>query len=477
VPGFTPPYPPRSATRLTAWQRVRLMRENLISVWEAEAFVWGFSPAKVLNRNVFLCNSPESVRYVFNTKAPAFERKSREMRRMLRPLIGDGLFISEGATMRRRRALVAPIIHASKLAQFAPVMVEAAQALCARWATLPEGDVVDVLADMGELTADIICRNLFGRELGAHHARAIVGGFARYQAATAGIDWLTVAGAPEWFPRPPNLAVNRAARRINRVLDTIIDGLEAERGAPVCLVAQMMAASEAEGQPLTRAELRNEIAVLFMAGYETTANTLAWTWFMLSEDASTRGRLHAELDAVLGARPPTFEDVGRLVFVKAAIEEVLRLYPPVPHLSREAVADEAFNGKAIPKNSSMLVVPWLLHRHEELWARPNEYDPDRFMPGGAGPPSKYAYVPFSAGPRVCPGQAFGLTEAILCVAVIAQRFELRVQTGHVVEPVCRMTLRPGDRLPMTVHPRRPRTPGAGPAPEPPPPARCPFGHG
>lgn len=476
MPGFTPPYPARSATRLSVSRRVQLMRKNLISVWEAEAFVWGFSQTKVMNRNVFLCNSPESVRYVFNTKAQAFERKSREMRRMLRPLIGDGLFISEGATMRRRRALVAPIIHASKLAQFAPVMVEAAQALCERWAGKAEGEIVDVLADMGELTADIICRNLFGRELGAHHARAIVGGFARYQAATAGIDWLTVAGAPEWFPRPPNLAVNRATRGINKVLDTIIDDLEAERDAPVCLVAQMMAASEAEGEPLTRAELRNEIAVLFMAGYETTANTLAWTWFMLSQDAQTRARLQNEVDAVLGARAPTFDDVGRLPFVKAAIEEVLRLYPPVPHLSREAVVDEEFNGKPIPKDSSMLVVPWLLHRHEELWDRPNEYDPDRFMPGGEGPASKYAYLPFSAGPRVCPGQAFGLTEAILCVAVIAQKFELRLEAGHVVEPVCRMTLRPGDRLPMTLHPRAGSASGAGSAPAPSP-ARCPFGHG
>ncbi|WP_218054362.1 cytochrome P450 [Phenylobacterium immobile] len=452
------------------------MRKNLISVWEADAFVWGFSPTKVLNRNIFLCNSPESARYVFNTKAQAFERKSREMRRMLRPLIGDGLFISEGATMRRRRALVAPIIHASKLAQFAPVMVEAAEALCERWARVPAGAVVDVLADMGELTADIICRNLFGRALGAHHARAIVGGFARYQAATAGIDWLTVAGAPEWFPRPPNLRVGRAVRQINRVLDTIIDDLDAERDAPTCLVAQMIAASEADGQPLTREELRNEIAVLFMAGYETTANTLAWTWFVLSQDQGTRERLQTEVDASLAGRPPTLDDVARLPFVQAVIEEVLRLYPPVPHLSREAIVDEEFNGKAIPRDSTMLVVPWLLHRHEELWPQPNEFDPERFMPGGVGPVSKYAYVPFSAGPRVCPGQAFGLTEAILCVAVIAQRFELRLEAGHVVEPVCHMTLRPGERLPMTLHPRDGVVAVGAVAPASAP-SRCPFGHG
>jgi cytochrome P450 len=169
--------------------------------------------------------------------------------------------------------------------------------------------------------------------------------------------------------------------------------------------------------------------------------------------------------------------VPKLVYTRAVFEETMRLYPPVPILSREAVVDETFNGQSIPKGSFIMVLPWLLHRHKKLWDKPDHFVPERFLPGGKTP-SKFAYIPFSIGPRICAGMAFGLTEAILCIATLAQEFQLRVKPGHKVEVQCRLTLRPGDHLPMHLNRREAAAPrlAAALATASTLPA-CPFGHG
>jgi cytochrome P450 len=201
--------------------------------------------------------------------------------------------------------------------------------------------------------------------------------------------------------------------------------------------------------------LRNEAAVLLMAGHEGSANALAWTWYILSQTPDVEATLHAEVDRVLGGRLPTLADVPKLVYTRAVFEEVLRLYPPVPLLTREAVQDEQFHTCRIPKGSLIVVCPWLLHRHRLIWHKPDHFVPERFLPGGFRPTSKFAYIPFSVGPRICTGMAFGMTEAILSIATIAQNFMMRLVPGHRVEVACRLTLRPGERLPMQLIPRRP----------------------
>ena len=212
--------------------------------------------------------------------------------------------------------------------------------------------------------------------------------------------------------------------------------------------------SPTTGQPMTRGAFRNEAAVLFMAGHETTANTLAWAWFLLSQAPWAETAVQAEADA-LGGRPATFEDLPRLRYTRAVIEETLRLYPPVPIQARQAAAADRIRNRAIPAKSLVILVPWLLHRHRQLWERPDSFEPERWLPGGSGAPSRYAYVPFSLGPRVCTGAAFGLTEAIICLATLAAEFRLRMAPDVVVEPLCRLTLRPGDTLPMILERRGP----------------------
>jgi len=473
---FVPPYPPRLPQTPSAWRRLKLARQNFLAMWEEDAFWLEFASTPLFMRRAFLCNSPGSVQFAFSLKNASFERKSPQVRHALEPVVGDGLFLSDGDTWRKRRRIVTPIVHVSHLPEFAPVMVEAAVETRERWAAR-EGGTIDVLEESAWLTAEIICRTIFGRQLGHDHAREIVEGFSEYQRHIGQIDVLSFLGLPDWLPRWHNPAIRRAAGRIHAVLDAIIASYrERPPGSEVSVIGRLLDARDAEtGQALGPRDLRNEAAVLFLAGHETTANSLAWTWYLLSQAPEVEAKLHAELDAVLGGRLPTIAEVPQLVYTRAIFDEALRLYPPIPILAREALQEESFGGERIPKGSLVFVVPWLLHRHKKLWRNPDHFIPERFLPEQASAISKFAYVPFSVGPRICAGMSFGATEAILCLATLAQRFRLRLKPGHVVNPVCRLTLRPEGGVPMTIEKR---VAGTGPAATPPPKiAGCPVHHG
>ncbi|HVV63536.1 MAG TPA: cytochrome P450 [Pseudolabrys sp.] len=453
---FVPPYPPRMAEPPSSFRRLQLARRNFLAMWEEVAFELDFSNTRVFMRETFLCNSPDSVQFAFSTHNPSFERKAPQMRHALEPLLGDGLFVSDGATWRKRRRMIAPIVHVSRLSQFAPVMVEAAEEVRDRWAK-SEGQMVDMLMESATLTAEVICRSLFGRKLGHDYARQIVESFSEYQSKIGQIDLISLLGFPEWFPRWHGFGIRKSVKRIHDVLKQVIDDYRSQKKDEGSVIEQLLNARDPEtGEPLDPEAMRNEIAVLFMAGHETTANSLTWTWYLLSQARDVRLKLQHELDTVLGGRSPTLADVPKLVYTRAVFEEALRLYPPVPILPRQAVRDESYNGVRIPKGSLIFVVPWLLHRHKKLWDQPDHFIPERFLPENAAKISKFAYIPFSIGPRICAGMSFGLTEAILCLATLAQKFELRLKPGHDVHPVCRLTLRPEGGLPMTVHARAPR---------------------
>ena len=451
---FVPPFPPRLTHVPSPWQRARLWRKNMLSVFEEQAFDHEFAQMKFLARDIVLCNSPESVQFALGAHTDSFERKSPTHRHLLQPLIGDGLFVSHGDVWKQRRRIVASIVHPSRLSEFAPVMIETALEARARWAKLAPADL-DALSEMAQLTAEIICRAVFGRQLGRDRARQIVEGFSDYQRRIGRIDFISLIGLPDWVPRPHLPGVYRSVRRVHAAIDEVIATLRTHRdGEATSVISRLFEArDESTGVPLDPQALRNEAIVLLMAGHETTANTLAWTWYILSQTPEVEQRIHREIDEVLSGRPPTLADVPKLIYTRAVLEEVMRLYPPVPVLSREAEREEFFAGRRIRKGSVIIVSPWLLHRHRKLWSKPDHFVPERFLPGSPEPISKFAYIPFSVGPRVCAGMAFGLTEAILCVATLAQRFKLRMKAGHQVEVKCRITLRPGESLPMQIIPR------------------------
>ena len=452
---FVPPHPERPRSPLPVRTMIRMARHNFLGVFDEKCFEYQFFSIRLLNRRTFICNSPDTVARAFVTLHDSLERKTPQMRFALAPLIGDGHFITDGALWRTRRRTIAPVVHGSRLPSFAPLMVEAAAETAARWARLPPGTEIDALREMAVLTADIICRTIFGSRLGDEYATETVTAFADYQRGVRQLDLAYMLGVPDWLPRFQSRAARQAARRIRRVIDHLIrlgeDRLA--KGEPSMIRMLIEARDPATGKGLDGAALRNEAAVIFLAGHETTANSLAWIWFLLSQAPAAEERLHAELAAVLSGRLPTLEDVPHLVFTRAVFEEAIRLYPPVPMLGRQALRDEVIRRRAIPTGSLVVIIPWLLHRHKLWWERPDHFVPERFLPENAAARRRYSYVPFSVGPRVCAGQAFGLTEAVLCLATLAQAARLRLVPGTVVEPIGRLTLRPGERLPMRVERR------------------------
>jgi cytochrome P450 len=452
---FVPPYPDRPREPLGPVAMLQTARRNFLAAFDEKCFEYEFFSVRTLNRWLFVCNSPDTVSRALTELHDSFERKTPQMRHALFPLLGDGLFISDGQTWKQRRRIVAPVVHALHLPRFAPIMVEAASETAERWVGLPDGASIDVLREMATLTAEIICRAVFGSRLGSEHASSIVTSFSEYQRLIGQLDLIYLLGLPDWVPRFYSPAARRAARNIHRVLNHIIEQCDRARvDGDGSMIRLLLDARDPEtGTSLGSEALLNEAAVIFMAGHETTANSLAWSWFLLSQASDAEGRFHGELDAVLGSRLPTLDDVPRLPFTRAIFEEAIRLYPPVPILGRQASQDEQIRNRRIPVGSLVAVIPWLLHRHRRLWDRPDHFVPERFLPENAGARQRYSYVPFSVGPRACAGQVFGMTEAILCLATLGQRARLRLVPGTVVEPVSRLTLRPGDSLPMWIEHR------------------------
>lgn len=429
-------------------------RRDLLSIWPEAAFSMQFSATRIFNRWFFVVNCPELVKQVLVTHHDNYQKKSPLMRNALRPLLGDGLFISDGAAWQKHRDIETPLFATEQVARYAQVMIDTTLERAHRWAERPVGSSLDVLPEMGQLTAEIICRSLFGNQLGAAQAAQVVDSFAAYQAAVEQMDLNTFLGIPAWLPNLKMWRAKAAASRIHAIVDEVI-----ARGAmgtdDETLMAQFLKRRDKVGpeDSLTAEQIRNELIVLFMAGHETTANTLAWAWYLLSQCPDVEARLHEEVDAVFGAAEPSFAAFAKLTYTRAVIDETLRLYPPVPILSREASAADSIRNRPVPAGSIMLVAPWLLHRHKLYWDQPDSFIPERFLPDAPVKPDKYLYLPFSIGPRVCIAKFFGTVEATLCLALLARRFRLKLPAGQRVAHQCRLTLRPEGRLPMRIEPR------------------------
>lgn len=440
--------------------RLPAFHQNMLSLWSDKAYRARKMSFKLLNQEYILCNSPDTVRRVFLDRHDIYDKKSPQMRHALRPLLGDGLFVSDGALWKARRKACSPPFESSYLADFAAIMSASSVEVSERWEALPEGATVDVLNEMARLTAQIIGRTVFGDDVSDNDAAKVVNGFTEYQHTINQLDYADTFGLP-FLRRLGNpfkrKKAAKAAAEVHQVIDQIIErykhGNKPDRLTLLSVLLDGdMSSSGRSGCPMGAEAARNEAIVMFMAGHETTANALAWSWYLLDGCERSRRKMYDEIDSVLQGRTPTLDDVANLPFTRAVFEESLRLYPPVPLLSREARSDDEIRGSKVKKGTIMLALPWLLHRHELEWENPNAFYPERFMPGNPRP-DKFLYIPFSVGHRVCLGLRFGLTEGILCLATLAQRFELRLPENHQVEIECRLTLRPKGGLPMVLSKR------------------------
>jgi cytochrome P450 len=365
--------------------------------------------------------------------------------RMLTSVLGNGLVTSEGDAWRRHRRLANPAFHHARIASYASDMVELAEAAVDRWAPHEERDLHH---DMMGLTLGVVARTLFGADL-ASDTGEIGEILDTVMASFAGIK------LPQSIPTPANLRTRDAVRRLDRVLHRMIEARRDPSSRGLDLLSMLMDAVDDDGVGMDDAQLRDEAATLLTAGHETTASALTFTFYILSQHPSVEARLHAELEAVLGDRAPTFADVPNLRYTDAVVREAMRLYPPVWGVGREALCDLELGGYALEKGTQVFMMQWVTHRDPRWWDQPLACRPERWLDGSTQGMPKQAYFPFGAGPRACIGKRFAQLEAVLLTASIARRYALRLAPGETLDLMPSITLRPRHGLRMVVDRRDP----------------------
>jgi cytochrome P450 len=443
--------PPRFRGRMPLLRFLRTLRDSSVATYGEEMFEAAVVERRVLWQRYLIVNAPRGIERVLLDNAGNYV-KSRVARRLVEPGIGRGLLTSEGDAWRRQRRTMAPSFDHRSLMSYAPIMTEAAAALLARWDRLPEGAPLDISGEMMRLTLKIIARTMFSTEaddIGPIVEEAV----GRYQREVRPslVDLLNL---PDWWPRPGTRRWSHIFDRLDAVIDRLVRREAAAGSETKDLLARLLQARDAEtGRPMDPRELRDQVVTIFMAGHETTAQALTWTWYLLSQHPAEEARFHAELEQVLGGRAPRFEDLARLRYTRMVLEESMRLYPPAHTMSREALAEDEVEGHRVAKGSVVSIVPWVIHRHRLLWDRPDLFDPERFAPERAAERPRFAYIPFGGGPRICIGAGFAMTEALIILAMLGQRYRLRLAPDAAVEPVGLITLRPRHGLPMRLERR------------------------
>ena len=443
-------FPIRPDGPLRFRQFLHLVRDNTLATYPAEAFDEDIIAGRLLWRRRFIINEPSGIRHVLLDNAANY-RKSELTRRLIEPGLGRGLLTSEGETWRRHRRIMAPAFDRRSIEGYAPVIAAVTLDLLARWDALPDSSEIDVGAAMMHTTLHIISRAMFSAN-SDEIVEVVERGVSRYQTAVRP-GLLDLLGFPAWFANVFSHRRGTAAAfsEFDKAVDELTTSRAREPSAqPKDLLARLVAARDAEtGDRMTAKEVRDEVVTIFMAGHETTAQALTWTWYLLSLHPSAEARLEEELRAVLNGRTPQYEDMAELRYTRMVIEESMRLYPPAHTIAREPITADYVLGRRIPAGAIVLIAPWLLHRKASLWREPHCFNPDRF----AAEPPRFSYIPFGAGQRICIGAAFAMTEAILILATIAQRYRFRLKPGHPIEPQGLITLRPRYGMPMTLERR------------------------
>jgi cytochrome P450 len=398
--------------------------------------------------DIYLLSHPDDIRDVLVTRNHDFGKGQglQETRRVL----GDGLLTSEGELHRRQRRLVQPLFHHARIAGYAETMVASTDRASDRWV---DGARLDAHQAMMELTLSIVGRTLFDTDVEASEADRVREALT---AALAGFDRFTLpwSGLVERLPLPSN----RRFREAKASLDEIIYGLIRERrttGDRGDLLSMLLSAQE-EGEGMSDRQVRDEAMTIFLAGHETTANALTWTWYLLSQHPGVEARLAEEVDRELDGRPPNVDDLARLPYVEAVVTESMRLYPPAWILGRMAVREHPVREYVMPVGSTALLSPYVVHHDPRWFPDPFRFDPERWEPEAAAARPKFSYFPFGGGPRVCIGESFAWMELRLVVARTAQRWGFRLAPEARVELLPQVTLRPRYGMPMIAHRRTPR---------------------
>jgi cytochrome P450 len=454
---YCPPAPQPQARPLKPLAMLRTLKRNPLECWAAPHFEQPIVTGGLPIGHVLLVHEPGAIRHVLLDNAANY-RKDRLQRRVLSAGLNDGLLSAEGEQWRVQRRVIAPMFARRTVMDFSSAMMAAAEALSERWRGLGDRATIDVAAEMAKVTLDVVERTIFSDGFGSD-AEDIRIAMTTYFNTIGKISPLDILGVPDFVPRLSRLRVRSTLKFFEAEIDRVISArrrilAEQPDRAPHDLLTHLLQALDTgHGDGLDESEVRSNILTFIAAGHETTANTLSWALFLLSQSDEWRARIEAEVDRELTGPIPGIAD--RLVETRAVIEETIRLYPPISAISRVAIGRDELNGEPVRPGSLIVISPYVLHRHRLLWDRPNAFDPRRFFGAAHALIDRFAYLPFGAGPRKCIGSTFALQEATLVLATIVKHFSFQLKPGDVVWPALRVTLRPASGLPMIVSARLP----------------------
>jgi cytochrome P450 len=393
---------------------------------------------------VMVVNHPDYVHDVLVTHADHYY-KTASIKQILAPVVGNGLFTSDGDFWKRQRRLVQPTFHTRRISAYARIMVDYANDLAAAW---QEGAVRPIDKDMTNLTMRIIAKTLFDADIASEAPE--VGQVIREALSLIEENFRQLVILPRWLPTGRNRQMNRVVERLDALIDRFIAERRASGEDKGDFLSLLLSAHDEDNSVMTDKQIRDEAMTLFGAGHETTAVTLMWVWYLLSQHPDVEAKLHDELDGVLAGRQPTVEDLPQLVYTEMIIKEAMRLYPAAWAVSRQVQKDVPLGPYQLKKGQVIFVNTYGIHHDSRYYPDPERFDPERFHPENEANIPKYAYIPFGGGPRVCIGNAFSLMESRLLLVTLAQRFRLSLAPDFAVVPERQFTLRPKHGLQMIV---------------------------
>lgn len=444
-----PPKPTPRPDRVSLWRYLRLFRADILSAQPARLYRAWMAEFRTPFFTSYLANDPAILRTVLNVRPDDFPKSDR-IGAGLRPLLGDSVFLTNGETWKRQRRLIDPAFEGGRLRDTFPAMWAAGEAAADRIARLADGQVHDIEPETSHAAADVIFRTLFSIPIDNAIATQVFDQFRAHQRSQPILNLAAFIPGPRWMPRFHSRRTRQTAASIRK----LIEGLTAERAAAIAagtapddLATKIMTATDPEtGQGFATAEMVDQVAIFFLAGHETSASALAWALYLLAMHTDWQDRAAEEAQHLA----PHFAALSRLRVTRDIFRETLRLYPPVPMMVRENREPETFRDRPVARGAQIVLSPWHLHRHERLWDNPDGFDPARWQTENGRSCARDAYMPFSAGPRVCTGAGFAMAEGVLLLALLLRRFRFDVVPGKTPVPVAHLTVRGRDGIMLRI---------------------------
>ncbi|MEM7596213.1 MAG: cytochrome P450 [Pseudomonadota bacterium] len=446
-PPIQPPKPPSRQGRVSLWRYLKLFRQDILSAQPARLYRAWMAEFRTPFFRSYMCNQPELVDLVLKGRPDDFPKSDR-IREGLTPLLGNSVFVTNGEVWRKQRRIIDPAFEGGRLRDTYPAMLAASQSAVARMEAQADGKPQEIEAQTSHAAADVIFRTLFSIPIEHEVAAQVFEEFRAHQRTQPVVNLGALLPLPRWFPRFHKSKTRETATIIRRLITQLTEArmAEIEAGdAPDDLATKIMTTADPDtGARFDTEEMVDQVAIFFLAGHETSASALAWALYLLALYPEWQTRLAEEAQAVYGAAEPDFSQVGKLRVARDVFRETLRLYPPVPMMVREATRPERFRDRDVRVGSQIVLSPWHLHRHERLWERPDDFDPARFDTENGKTCLREAYIPFSAGQRVCTGAGFAMIEGTLLLSMLVRACRFELVQDRPAMPVAHLTVRGKD---------------------------------